>query len=195
MLQSLKSSSKLALVHLEAGDMYREMEDHHNAIVHYKRGVQLYCQHESPHHPIVSSYKIVIGSLFEKLGDMDAALKTFQEVFELGHPDKTKVAYQRISTIYVLKDDYDMAYYNLIESLEIAQREIPPNIDFIIDIHLDLFRIEIIRKNYDDGYNHINEAIVMSKNHQCTEETQKEIQSALKMFSDMQRPTQPHNRK
>ncbi len=175
--------------------MYREMEDYHNAIVHYKRGVQLYCQHESPHHPIVSSNKIVIGLLFKKLGDMDAAIKTFQEVIDLGHSGKTKVAYQKISSIYLLKHDYDMAYYNFIESLEIAQRENPPDIDFIIDIHLHIFDIEFLYKHYDECCIHINEVIVMSKNHKCTEETQENIQSALKSFSDMQRLAESHNKK
>jgi tetratricopeptide (TPR) repeat protein len=195
MLQLSESAPELARAHTDAGNMYEEMQDYHNAIVNYKRGVQLYCQNKSPHHHIVSLYKITIGLIFEKLGDMDAAIKTFQEVIDLGHSGKTKVAYQQIAMIYFLKDDYEMAYYNFIQSLEIAQRENPPDIDFIINIHLHIFRTEFIRKHYDEGGIHLNEAIVMSKNYKCTEKTQKKIQSALKLLSDLQRIAQSHNRK
>jgi tetratricopeptide (TPR) repeat protein len=186
MPQLSKTSTKLALAHINAAHIYEEMEDDHNAIVHYKRGVQLYSQRESPHHPIVSSHKIVIGIKFKKMGDMDAALKTFQEVIELDHSNDVKVAYKQIGMIYSLREDYDMAYYNFIESLKISKREIPPDIDFIIGIHLLLARTEWLRNHFDEGYVHMSEVVVMSENHECTEATQKDIQSTLKIFSDIQ---------
>jgi tetratricopeptide (TPR) repeat protein len=194
MIQLSETSTKLPLAHIGAAIIYGKNQDDHNAIVHYKRGVQLYCQYQSPHHPIVSSYKIVIGLKFKKLGDMDAALKTFQEVIELDHSDDVKVAYKHISRIYILKDDYDMAYYNLIESLKVAQREISPDIDFIIDIHLLLARVEFVRRHFAEGYVHMEEARVMSENNECTEATREEIQSVVKMFSDLQCFVRSHNR-
>ncbi|CAF3448430.1 unnamed protein product, partial [Rotaria sp. Silwood2] len=87
MPQISEASSDLRLAHISTAKIYAEIGDDHNSILHYKSGVQLYCQHKSPHHPLVSSCKIQIGSKFLKLGDMDAALKTFQEVIELGYPD------------------------------------------------------------------------------------------------------------
>jgi tetratricopeptide (TPR) repeat protein len=121
---------------------------------------------------------------------MDAALKTFQEVIELDHSDNVKVAYKQIGRIYILKDDFDMAYYNLIESLKISQREIPQDIDFIIDIHLLLVCVECQRNHIAEGGVHMEEAIVMSENNECTEATRKDIQKWVKIFSDLQ----SHNR-
>jgi tetratricopeptide (TPR) repeat protein len=193
MPQLSETSSTLPLAHLSAANIYEKIQDDHNAIVHYKRGVQLYCQHESPQHPIVSTHKIVIGLKFEKLGDMDAALKTFEEVIDLGRSEDVKVAYKHISMIYISREDYDMAYYNSIESLKISQREIPPDIDFIIEIHLLLLRIEFLRNHFDEGCVHMKEAVVMSENHECTEATRKEIQSILKIFSDPQCRARSHN--
>jgi tetratricopeptide (TPR) repeat protein len=190
MIQLSETSKTLPLAHIGAAKIYGKNQDDHNAIVHYKRGVQLYCQYQSPHHPIVSSYKIVIGLKFKKLGDMDAALKTFQEVIELDHSDNVKVAYKQIGRIYILKDDFDMAYYNLIESLKISQREIPQDIDFIIDIHLLLVCVECQRNHIAEGGVHMEEAIVMSENNECTEATRKDIQKWVKIFSDLQ----SHNR-
>ncbi|CAF4061412.1 unnamed protein product, partial [Rotaria sp. Silwood1] len=87
MPQLSEASSDLRLAHISTAKIYAEIGDDRNAILHYKSGVQLYCQHKLPHHPLVSSCKIQIGSKFLKLGDMDAALKTFQEVIELGYRD------------------------------------------------------------------------------------------------------------
>ena len=189
-----ETSSILPHAHTAAGDMYNKIHDNHNAIVHYKKGVQLYCQRQSPHHPIVSLYKIIIGIIFEELRDTDAALKIFHEVTELDHFEHVKIACEYISNIHILRHDYDMAYYNSIETLKISQSKIPPDIDFIIDTHLLLVRIACLRNHSDEGYVHIEEAIVMAENHQCTEATRKEIESTLKIFSDLQCRKRSRNR-
>ena len=194
-MQQLSDALKLGRAHIDAARMYSELQDYHNALVHYKRGVQIYSQHQSPRHPIVCSSKMLIGLIFKSMGDMDAAIKTFQEVIELGDSKQLKSAYQSIGTIYILKHDWEMAYYNLIQSLAISQRENPPDTDFIIDIHLDLVRVELLRNHDDEAHIHMKEAIVMSKNDGCTEATQERIQSVLKSFSAWQSHSRSHNHK
>ena len=194
-MQQLSDTLKLGRAHIDAAGMYSELQDYHNALVHYKRGVQIYSQHQSPSHPIVCSSKMSIGLIFKKMGDMDAAIKTFQEVIELGDSEQLKSAYQSIGTIYILKDDWEMAYYNLIESLAISQRENPPDTDFITNIHLDLVRVELLRNHDDEAHIHMKEAIVMSKNDGCIEATQERIQSVFKSFSAWQSHSRSHNRK
>ncbi|CAF1682962.1 unnamed protein product, partial [Rotaria magnacalcarata] len=176
MPQLSKASSNLRLAHISTAKIYADIGDDRNAIVHYKSGVQLYCQHKSSRHRHVGSLKMLIGLKFKKLGDMDAALKTFEEVIDLDHPDQVKDAYKQIGMIYFLRKDYDMAYYNFIESLNISQREIPPDSDFIIDTHLHLARTQYLRNHFDEGCLHMSVIEDMSENHKCTEATQQQIQ-------------------
>ncbi|CAF4799910.1 unnamed protein product [Rotaria socialis] len=174
-----EKSPMLLSAHDISASLYQQFKDNCNALVHYKRAVELRCQHHSSHDPKVSADKMRIALIFLELKDMDAAFKIFGEVIELDHSKDTRVAYERMGLIYLLRGDCDMAHYCCTQSLEMAQREVSPDIDLIIKNHLHFAMIEYMWKHFDEADAHMNEAIAMSTNCQCTQRTKKEIQTTL----------------
>ncbi|CAF1586575.1 unnamed protein product [Rotaria magnacalcarata] len=66
-----------------------------------------------------------------------------------------------------------------------AQREVSPDIDLIIKNHLHFAMIEYMWKHFDEADAHMNEAIAMSTDCQCTQRTKKEIQTTLDALSSL----------
>ncbi|CAM4923798.1 unnamed protein product [Rotaria socialis] len=174
-----EKSPMLLSAHDISASLYQQFKDNCNALVHYKRAVELRCQHHSSHDPKVSADKMRIALIFVELKDMDAAFKIFGEVIELGHSKDTIVAYERMGLIYLARGDCDMAHYCFTQSLEMAQREVSPDIDLIIKNHLNFAMVEYILKHFDEADAHMNEAVTMSNNCQCTQRTKNKIQDTL----------------
>jgi tetratricopeptide (TPR) repeat protein len=177
-----EKSFALLWAHDISGMLYERFEDNHNALVHYKRAAQLRCKHHSPDNSVISHDKMQIALIFTKLEHLDAAIKMFEEVIELGHPRDIGIAYERMGLIYRLKGDNDMAFYCFTKSLEIAIRDVSTDFGLIVKNHIHLAEIEYIWKNFDQVDAHMSEALAMSSNSQFTERTKNEIEVALDQF-------------
>lgn len=173
--------------HRHCAEIYQQINDDHNALLHQQKALQIYCQQQSSQDLYFTGGKMLIGLKFTLLGDDDAALKCFQEVIELDHPEHTRDAYQYSGIIYLKREDFEMAHYSFIQSLEISQNEFPSDMDFIIKIHINLAQVEYLRDRFDEADVHIDKVLVLSTEYRCTEETRQSIQNTLKILPRLSR--------
>jgi tetratricopeptide (TPR) repeat protein len=152
------SSSAIVKAHIERGDACIELDDLSEAFLSYTNALELQKQHHAPNHPLTSEIHINIGNVFEKKGNVSAALESYNEAITLGSPDTASTAYKNIGVMYMRRGNHDLARSNFIKCLEIQEGSIPHKTFLIACIHLWLARLEHKTEHYEQRDFHIQQS-------------------------------------
>ncbi|CAF1291371.1 unnamed protein product [Rotaria magnacalcarata] len=112
-----EDSLELFVTHSGRADVYLNLNDLSNALLSYEKALQLQCQYHSSKDLSVGYFIFMIGCINEMMGNIDAALKSYQDIIKLDQIDFTYTAHQYIGKIYMQRNDHDTARRHLIKSL------------------------------------------------------------------------------
>jgi tetratricopeptide (TPR) repeat protein len=152
------SSSAIVEAHIRRGDACIELDDLSEAFLSYTKALELQSQHHVPNHPLTSEIHHKIGNVFEKTGDVPAALESYNKAITLGSPDTSSTLYEKIGSMYMRLDNYDVARSNFIKCLEIQEGSIPHKTFRLACTHIRLALVEHKTEHYQQRDFHIQQA-------------------------------------